>query len=83
MLPNGMRPNMVHAVTFEDGHVDVGADLWHMAEHTDGRLGSAALLWLHVITAASARDRRSTRRRHQGHQGGQGQKEEDTQHHCA
>lgn len=87
-LLNVMAPNMAHTVvdivpTFEDGHVDVGADLRHMAEHSCGRLGSAALCWLQVITAAPAGDRRSTGRRHQGHQGGEGQKEEDTQHSCA
>lgn len=70
-------------ITFEDGHVDVGADLWDMAELHGGRLVTAALFWLQVVTAAPAGQRRSTRRRHQGHQGSEGPEEEDTQHCCA
>lgn len=74
---------MAHTVTFEDGHVDVSADLWDMAEPYGRRLGSASLLWLQVITAVPAGERRCVRRRHQGHQGSEGQEEEDTQHCCA
>lgn len=70
-------------VTFEDGHVDVGANLWHVAEPPCGRLGSTALCWLQVITAVPAGDGRISGGRHQGHWVGEGQQEEDTQHDCA
>lgn len=69
--------------TFEDGHVDIGADLWHMAEPFCNRLGSTALCWLQVVTAVSTGHRRNTWGRHQGHQGEDRQNEEDTQHGCA
>ncbi len=68
--------NLICIRTFEDGHVDVCADLRHMSEPSNGRLISAALFWLQVITAAPAGNKRDTRRRQQGHQGGEGQKEE-------
>lgn len=73
---------MACIVTFEDGHVDVGANLWDVAELSSGRLVTAALCWLQVVTAVSAGERRSTRRRHQGHRGSEGPEEEDTQHFC-
>lgn len=49
-------------VTFQNGHVDVCADLWGITSC----LGAAALCWLQVITAVSAGDWR----RHRGHQAG-------------
>lgn len=70
-------------VTFEDGHVDVGANLWHLDERPWWRLCSTALCWLQVITAVLARHRRDIWGRHQGHQGEDGQNEEDPQHSCA
>lgn len=73
-----------HTVTFEDGHVDVGADLWDMPEPSGGRLDSAAVLWLYVITAAPAGQRRFSLRRHRRHRVSEGQEdEEDAQHRCA
>lgn len=69
--------------TFEDGHVDVGADLGHMVEPLCDRLGPAALCWLQVIAAGLAEGRRGRRGRDQSHQGGEGQDEEDPQHGCS
>lgn len=69
--------------TFKDCHVDVGADFWHMTEPPSEWLGSTALCWFQVITAALAGGRWSARGRHQVHQGGEGQNEKDTQHGCA
>lgn len=63
--------------TFEDGHVDVGADLWNMAKPRCWRWGSAALQQLQVIAALPAGLRQ------QGHRGGEGHEEEETQHSCA
>lgn len=62
-------------VTFQNGHVDICADLRGITTW----LGAAALCWLQVITAVSAGDWR----RHRGHQAGQGQEqEEDARHGC-
>lgn len=77
------RLEVTHTVTFEDGHVDEGADLWDMPEPSGGRLDSAAVLWLYVITAAPAGQRFSLRR-HWRHPVSEGQEdEEDAQHCCA
>lgn len=62
--------------TFEDGHVDVGADLGNMAEARCRRWGSAALQQLQVIAALPAGLGQ------QGHRGGEGHEEEETQHGC-
>lgn len=72
-----------HNSTFEDGHVDVGADLWDVTELCWGRLKCAALQQLQVITALPAWSQRATGGRHQAHQRREGQEEDESQHSCA
>lgn len=71
-----------HSVTFEDGHVDEGSDLWDMPEPSGGRLDSTAVLWLYVITAAPAGQRKFSLRRHRRHGGSEGQEDEEEAQHC-
>lgn len=73
----------MHNYTFEDGHVDVGADFWDVTEPCCRRLKSAALQQLQVITALPAWWQRDTGRRHQGHRGREGYEEEESEHSCA
>lgn len=71
----------VQQVTFQYSHVDVGADLWDVAELRQRRRISAALCWRHVVTASAAG---SVGWRNRDPRGGGGEQEEedDAQHNC-